>query len=58
MKFSNFELTKAFEIAKLFYSKELSTEEILKKYSIKLDTLRAYCYRYTKIHGKPIKIIK
>ena len=46
------------EIAELFYEKKLSTEEILKKYSIKLGRLRSYCYRYTTIHGKPLKIIK
>lgn len=58
MKFSNFENTKAFEIAKLFYSKTLSTKEILEKYLIKRQTLHSYCYQYTKIYGKPLKIIK
>jgi transposase-like protein len=58
MKFSNFETTKIFEVAKLFYSKTLSTKEILKKYSIKPNLLYAYCYQYTKIYGKPPKTIK
>ncbi|MEY3415068.1 MAG: hypothetical protein RI930_379 [Pseudomonadota bacterium] len=46
------------EIAKLFYSKTLSTEEILQKYSITQSTLYKYCCQYKKIHGESLKLIK